>query len=256
MSSNLKTMKLTAILSGGFLIVTFIICLNKSYEWFSIKWLSNDFLLTVFGGLFASTLVVLICEWQKYFFNKRSVEDFLWNNTINLYAKVLIMKNSVDKELSAPVRHINLSMLDECSNIAEHILSNGYYVDYSTFCKKQSLAVALKEFYQQKPLLERIIRECVCLKIAGKNDEIYALTNNQILNYKVTNKDTETFKALTILSNNFIKAIGIIEWLLAKIDYSGRYKWQDSNKSIKENYNEIFKDFSYEDFLKQYEEKS
>ena len=76
MSSNLKTMKLTAILSGGFLIVTFIICLNKSYEWFSIKWLSNDFLLTVFGGLFASTLVVLICEWQKYFFNKRSVEDY------------------------------------------------------------------------------------------------------------------------------------------------------------------------------------
>ncbi|MBR3804272.1 MAG: hypothetical protein IKJ14_02880, partial [Clostridia bacterium] len=66
---------------------------------------------------------------------------------------------------------------------------------------------------------------------------------------------TETFKALTILSNNFIKAIGIIEWLLAKIDYSGRYKWQDSNKSIKENYNEIFKDFSYEDFLKQYEGK-
>ena len=249
-------MKLTAILSGGFLIVTFTVCLNMSYEWFSIKWLSNDFLLTVFGGLFASTLVVLICEWQKYFFNKRSVEDFLWNNTINLYAKVLIMKNSVDKELSAPVRQINLSMLDECSNIAEHVLSNGYYVDYSTFCKKQSLSIALKEFYQQKPLLERIIRECVCLKIAGKNDEIYALTNNQILNYKVTNKDTETFKALTILSNNFIKAIGIIEWLLAKIDYLGRYKWQDSNKSIKENYNEIFKDFSYEDFLKQYEEKS
>ena len=256
MSSNLKTMKLTAILSGGFLIVTFIICLNKSYEWFSIKWLSNDFLLTVFGGLFASTLVVLICEWQKYFFNKRSVEDFLWNNTINLYAKVLIMKNSVDKELSAPVHRINLSMLEECSNIAENILSNGYYVDYSTFCKKQSLALALKEFYQKKPLLERIIRECVYLKIAGMTDEINVLANNEILNYKVTNKDPETFKTLTILSNNLIKAIGIIEWLLAKIDYSGRYKWQDSNKSIKENYNEIFKDFSYEDFLKQYEEKS
>lgn len=255
MSSNLKTMKLTAILSACFFIATFAICLNISYRWFSIKWLSNDLLLTIFGGLFASTLVVLICEWQKYFFNKRSVEDYLWGNTINLYAKVLIMKNAVEKELMAPLRRINLSMLDECSNIAEHILSNGYYVDYSTFCKKQSLAVALKEFYQQKPLLERIIRECVCLKIAGNNDEIYALTNNQILNYKVTNKDTETFKALTILSNNFIKAIGIIEWLLAKIDYSGRYKWQDSNKSIKENYNEIFKDFSYEDFLKQYEEK-
>ncbi|MBP3629882.1 MAG: hypothetical protein J6J23_00125, partial [Clostridia bacterium] len=72
MSSNLKTMKLTVILSGCFLIVTFIICLNKSYEWFSIKWVSNDFLLTVFCGLFSSTLVVLICEWQKYFFNKRS----------------------------------------------------------------------------------------------------------------------------------------------------------------------------------------
>ena len=71
MSSNLKTMKLTAILSGVFLIVTFTVCLNMSYEWFSIKWLSNDFLLTVFGGLFASTLVVLICEWQKYFFKTR-----------------------------------------------------------------------------------------------------------------------------------------------------------------------------------------
>ncbi|MBQ3235546.1 MAG: hypothetical protein IJA97_05255 [Clostridia bacterium] len=252
MSSNLKTMKLTAILSGCLLIATFAICLNKSYGWFNIKWLSNDFLLTIFGGLFASTLVVLICEWQKYFFNKRGVEDFLWNNTINLYAKVLIMKNSVDKELVAPERRINLSMLDECSNIAKHILSSGYYVDYSTICKKQSLSVALKEFYLKKPLLERIVGDCDCLKIAGINDEINGLTKNPLQNYKVTNKDPETFKALTILSNNFIKAIGIIEWLLAKIDYSGRYNWQDSNKSIKENYNQIFKDFSYEDFLKQY----
>ena len=138
MSSNLKTIKLTSILSGCFLATTFTICLNMSYGWFNIKWLSNNFLLAVFGGLFTSTLVVLICEWQKYFFTKRGIENYLWSNTINLYAKVLIMKNSVDKELSAPVHRINLSILEECCNIAENILSNGYYVDYSTVCKKQS----------------------------------------------------------------------------------------------------------------------
>ena len=65
MSTNLKVIKYTAIVSACFFVATFAICLNKSYEWFNIKWLSNDFLLAIFSGVFASTLVVLICEIQK-----------------------------------------------------------------------------------------------------------------------------------------------------------------------------------------------
>lgn len=78
MSTNLKIIKFTAIVSGISFLATFVIRLNISYGCFDIKWLSNEFLLTIFGGVFASTLVVLICEIHKYLLNKTQAENVMY----------------------------------------------------------------------------------------------------------------------------------------------------------------------------------
>ena len=79
MSSNIKVIRFTTIMSAIFAALTYFVALNISYQWFDIKWLSNSFLLTIFGGAFASMLVVLICEVQKY------CRDFNSYHTSNYY---------------------------------------------------------------------------------------------------------------------------------------------------------------------------
>lgn len=92
MSTNLKIIKFTAIVSGVSFLATFVICLNISYGRFDIKWLSNEFLLTIFGGVFASTLVVLICETHKYFLNKTQAENAMYNCCTEMLASFLSLK--------------------------------------------------------------------------------------------------------------------------------------------------------------------
>ena len=76
MSGNIKTIKFTAVLSAVFAILTYIITLNVEVAFFAPNWpwISNNFALTVCGGIFASTLVVMLCEVQKYLSNKSSCE--------------------------------------------------------------------------------------------------------------------------------------------------------------------------------------
>ena len=77
MSTSIKVIHFTKTMSILLGIITYIISLNISYGWFDIKWISNSFLLTIIGGAFASMLVVLICEIQKYYFTKKDISLML-----------------------------------------------------------------------------------------------------------------------------------------------------------------------------------
>ena len=86
METSVKIIKFTTVMSGIFMILTYGVSLNVAYLWFDIEWLSNNFLLTIFGGIFASMLVVLICEVHKYLLLKREAE-----NQIFYYAHLHIL---------------------------------------------------------------------------------------------------------------------------------------------------------------------
>lgn len=94
MSGNIKTIKFTAALSAIFAILTYIITLNMELAFFvpNWSWMSNNFALTVCGGIFASTLVVMLCEVQKYLSNKSSCEQYLFYQTLYLYLALFLIQ--------------------------------------------------------------------------------------------------------------------------------------------------------------------
>ena len=99
MSTNVKVTRFVFIMSLIFAILTYAVSLNISYEWFDIDWLSNNFLITIFGGTFASMLVVLICEIQRYFLNKREAENDIFKQLSALYINLSTIKFNVEKQI-------------------------------------------------------------------------------------------------------------------------------------------------------------
>ena len=77
MSTSIKVIKFTSILSTIFLIITYLITVNIESNFISLNtiWISNNFLLTVFCGVFASTLVVMFCEINKYLIKDLNINN-------------------------------------------------------------------------------------------------------------------------------------------------------------------------------------
>ena len=61
-------------------LITWLITVNIETGFIKLGsiWISNNFLLTVVGGSFASMLVVLICEVQKYIYTKNQNEQSMF----------------------------------------------------------------------------------------------------------------------------------------------------------------------------------
>ena len=81
MRTSIKVIKFTSILSFIFLVITYLITINIDGGFVKLNtiWISNNFLLTGFGGMFASTLVVLLCEINKYLIDKKNTENQLFS---------------------------------------------------------------------------------------------------------------------------------------------------------------------------------
>ena len=64
MRIQIKVIRFVAIMSVILAAITYLISLNIEVGFIKLNapWISNNFALTVFGGAFASMLVVLVCE--------------------------------------------------------------------------------------------------------------------------------------------------------------------------------------------------
>ena len=97
MRGNVKVIKFTAFVSILFLALTYFTTVNMETHMLELNtiWFSNDFVLTIFGGAFASMLVVLICEVQKYITAKASVEEYIFYQALYLYQALFLMKQNI-----------------------------------------------------------------------------------------------------------------------------------------------------------------
>lgn len=80
MKSCIETVRFTFKLSLLFGVITYLVTVNIETNFLSLNtiWISNNFVLTVCGGIVASFLVVLLSEIQKYFSAKISSESYLF----------------------------------------------------------------------------------------------------------------------------------------------------------------------------------
>lgn len=96
MRGSVKVIKFTAAMSILFLALTYFTTVNIEAHIieFNTIWLSNNLAPTVFGGAFASMLVVLICEVQKYITAKASMEEYIFYQALYLYRALFLMQQN------------------------------------------------------------------------------------------------------------------------------------------------------------------
>lgn len=250
MSSSKNTIVLTSIIAAGSLLLTYLVCANIAYGIFDFKWLSNSFLLAILSGIFASALVVLFCEIQKYNLIKKTNEDYLHDNALLLYSQLAIIQNTVKQATLRPENEVIKGSLDNCKRNAVLAIQNLMACDYNTFRKKQKLFLGLTAFRNNFPLIEKILNECHYFDAAIITAQIKYLQGGKTK--AITGEDKIVQDTATILVARFDDAKSMCDELLKTIDYSHKYQWDNRKKNINDQFFDSNQALALDEYIKKY----
>lgn len=135
MRDSIKAIKFMTAMSCIFLILTYAVSVGIEAQLtiFNSIWISKSFLQTIFGGVFASFLVVLLCEIQKYRTTKTNTEDYLFYQGSYLYQLLYQLNMEIEDFLANPLIALPHNMLDEFERMIHSQLSALQGTDYATF---------------------------------------------------------------------------------------------------------------------------
>ena len=224
MRSNVKTIKLTSWLSLILIAITYLISIKGIWGANELKWLPDTFLLAVFGGAFASMLVVLICEISKYYHNRESAETYLVSHLYYLYGQLQVMSKNIDFFIKQK-DHIPKNALAQVVVNAEAEMNAVYFADYAPY-KKNNAILAEKMDYNNKifPVIQQFMQNCRLIEIAVITDEMIKIKKSM-----GTDEGTENNASLVLLklSEQVREPLSLIDKLLTRIDQlcHGRYNW-------------------------------
>ena len=225
MGTSVKVIRFTASMCAIFAVLTYFVALNISYQWFDIKWLSNSFLLTIFGGAFASMFVVLICEVQKYWQSKKEIESAIFFHLSFVYGQLYIIKYNLNKQLENKNQQVyehlikgNLINVKQAINIINSLgyvtlsRKNKLFRKYEELCKW--LTGDLNEFISEGTYLEMAIN-------TDKINNLQAFQNSGI----ITANSPYTGKVLTKLNQRVRPIIDIVSCYIESIDESCKHQF-------------------------------
>ncbi len=241
MSTSIKVIKFTSILSIIFLVITYLITVNMESGFIQINtiWISNSFLLTVFGGVFASILVVLFCEINKYMINKRDTETQLFFQAMYLYQALFLMQHNILDYQSHPSAQIPPNLLD---NTTYMVKSQALFIrglDYTTFKKNNKIVNKHNSF--KKDTFAKFIKlenginllQCAILEERIANHESRKTYPDYIT--------SSTPKVATVLAEQINIIMPLLEEIslyLKTIDDNckSRYNWNTLHDNIQNSY--------------------
>lgn len=248
MRGSVKVIKFTSVMSILFLVLTYFTTLNIEVNMigFNTIWLSNNFALTVFGGMSASMLVVSVCEVQKYITEKASIEKYIFYQALYLYQSLFLMQQNIcdyQKDAEAGVPY---NLLDETSRMVQSEIFALQSTDYAPF-KKNLLLTAHQKFCRKTAIdFQPILKGSNAVKIAINKVKIYMQQNG--LNRMVTSVDEPLQTVLSIQLGRVSDALEKVDEYLKDIDKycNQRYDWEKQKKQIHSNYVNIFEAWDFE----------
>lgn len=245
MSTSIKVIKFTGILSVIFLAFTYLITVNMKSDFIHLNtiWISNNFLLTVFGGLFTSTLVVLLCEFNKYMIDKENTEDQLFCQTLYLYQALFLMQHQILDFQEHSDAQISENLLDSTT----HTIKNQVYylrtLNYACFKKNNDIEKRYILFKTNTHIKFAFLEN-------GMNLLRCAILKERIDNYKsqksnpdyITASSSRVAKVLSDQMDILTPLLGEIEQFLTSINDNckNRYNWNEIHKQILTSYVSLF----------------
>lgn len=230
MKTNLKFIKFFSITSG----IAFVACYIASQITFAKTWINSNFLFSIFSGVFASFIVVLITEIKKYFDNKSMAENCIYGNSVGLYTELTIQIKQLDMYLKNKKELFPGAILEHrMSSLASY--NNGLrLIDYTTMRKKNALFHRFTTFAQQEvPKVEQHIGNCNNLQIAVNQTKINYLEKG-VLSYNPTTEDPlVNIAAQKIKASAEARRVAIDGFLQTLVSlYPNRFNWDNEKASI------------------------
>ena len=252
MKSNIKTIKFLTILSVVLLLVTYSISLNDENRWIILNtpWLSNSFAFAIAGGTFASSLVVLACELQKYQSIKRQTEDYIFRQLFSLYVQVTIIHYNTKRQLNDISTPVPNNLIDEISNRGKMVLTSLSSIEYYTFCKHNAIKKQLVQYRGKSGTRIRLfLQNSVFLKMAMNEDKIALLKQGR--DVSITSDMPKTHQTLKKIFDDSSVVLTFIEKSLDIInkECKKRYHWSELKRDVI-HCEEKFASVSLDDVLK------
>lgn len=252
MKTSLNTIKYVLILAGVFLLLAYSISLNIENKFFILDtfWLSNDFFFAIAGGSFASLLVILVCELQKYFLLKRQTEDCIYNQLFALYSQITIIHYNTERQLNDTNISVPYNLIEEVANRGQLCLNNLVSIDYTIFDKYNTIKGILNLYSGNNGMCIRsFLQDSVFLKIAINEDKMEMLRRGR--DEIVTSSSPKTNLTLKKIFDDSSAVLTLIENSLDTIDKEckKRYHWNDVKRNMI-SYEENFVFADLDSFLK------
>ncbi len=231
MSENKKFIVFFSWCTGLLLVATYVFSILQ----FEYPMLTSDFLVVIFGGLFASFGVMLLAEIKKYFINKRAAEDTLYFTLLNLYIELNIETKNADVYLNNPSTPVPDNLFSDSVPSIGQALTTLKYLDYSTFAKTKINKHWREYKAKEIPCLdEHLGYSRSYLFMAINRDKLKALDEKGLTAYHPTSQDQAVKVTLTKIKANAINRSQEIESLMEEIisSYKDRYSWEEAKKKI------------------------
>lgn len=160
-----------------FLGMSYFVSVNKELVFCSANsaWISNDFLLSCFTGIFASFMVLIATEVYKFFQIKRSMEQWLFMQMATIYGQLHIAETNIQKLLSS-VESVPTNLLHYLSNTIKQLTPGMRAFDYNPLFKtknEKAINIIIQRLYSaQLSDWESLANDCIYLEIAIGTDKI------------------------------------------------------------------------------------
>ena len=252
MSTNVSTIKRLLWILLGISILTYLISINMENHFISVnsKWLSNDFLFAIAVGIFASLVIVLICEIIHYKQMKIAVENAMLMYFGNLYGQFLIIRSTCHRALNSKEIVSDNLILPTCNN-ASMIADSIQGIDYTLFCKNNKANQIWVKFKSDKYFpLKNVIISFAFLRIAIWEDGKVLLS--QGIQNIVTSDCPNTNKTLNKIVSQSTTILTYLDQIILQMDdaLGNRYNWQNIKQSLN-TYQDNYIGQQLDDYLKE-----
>lgn len=245
MRESIKVIKWCGKLSLVFLVLTYLVSVNIEGDFikFHTVWLSNTFLLTLFGGVFASMLVVVLCEIQKYLSAKANIEQFLFYQGLYLYQALQQMRVIALDYLEHKEWIIPENLFDESVRMIRGEMIALQNTDYATFKQQKDTLAYVHGVFRNDTLrgLQPLLQSNIRLKLSINQtqlDDLEKQRETHIYHEGVQKVSSEYHRVNKILMDEvelLEEAILSVDKYIGDVDaYCGkRFEWDKIKKDLR-----------------------